>query len=125
MAVTYEWDVQSIDVIAEHGAQEHVVYRVVWKCTATDGERTKDMIGVQELPVSNIGPDFVPYEDVTKEQILEWVKVWLNVPAIEASILPNTYTRSFLPDATPQTNTTSSSVVPEMPGDFVAGDPGL
>lgn len=122
MAVTYEWDVQSIDVIEEHGDQEHVICRVVWKCTATSGDKTREIIGVQELNVDNLSPDFVPFDQVTKEQILEWTKVWLNVPAIEKSLIPNTYTKSFLPDPAPTTTPTTSD--PIIVEEFTPGDPG-
>lgn len=98
MAVTYEWSIETIDVIRQHNDHENVVTKVVWKCTAVDGEHTKSMIGVQNLPVNNIGPGFTPYEDVTADQILEWTKVFLNVPAIEAGLIPNTFTRSFTSD---------------------------
>ncbi len=98
MAVTYEWDLESIDVIRQHGDYQNVVAKVVWKCTAIDGEHTKSMIGVQSLNVNNLGPDFTSYESITKEQILEWTKVYLNVPAIEANLIPNTFTRSFTND---------------------------
>jgi len=96
MAITYEWDIQSIDVISEYNESTNVVSRVVWKCTGTDGTNTKEMTGVQDLNISNIDPNnFVPYETVTKEQLIEWVKVWVNVPAVERSLIPNTYTRHF------------------------------
>ena len=57
MAVTYEWDINSIDVIRQHGEYENVVAKVVWKCTAVDGDYSKEMIGVQELNVNNLGVD--------------------------------------------------------------------
>lgn len=96
MAITYEWDIQSIDVISEYKETTDVVSRVVWKCTGSDGTYTKEMTGVQDLNISNIDPNnFVPYETVTKEQLIEWVKVWVNVPAVERSLIPNTYTRHF------------------------------
>jgi hypothetical protein len=123
MSVTYEWDVESIDVVEALGDAAHVVCRVVWKCTATDGEKSKSMIGVQDLNIDNIGDTFIPYDELTKEQILEWTKVWLNVPAIEKSILPNVYTKSFAPDTTPlpETSSTGETVVVEP---IVPGDPG-
>ena len=73
MAITYEWDIQSIDVISEYNESTDVVSRVVWKCTGSDGTNTKEMTGVQDLNISNIDPNnFVPYETVTKEQLIEW-----------------------------------------------------
>jgi hypothetical protein len=103
MAITYEWDIQSIDVIPAYNEQEHVVSRVVWKVTATDSVSgaTKDMTGVQDLNINNHDGDFVPYEDVTKEMLLDWIKIWLNVPVIERGLIPTTYTRSFQADPTP------------------------
>jgi hypothetical protein len=96
MAITYTWDVQSIDVISEYNTNTNVVSRVVWKCTADDGTNTKEMTGVQDLNISNLDPEsFVPYESVTKEQLVEWVKVWVNVPAVERSLIPNVFTHHY------------------------------
>jgi hypothetical protein len=117
MAVTYEWDINSIDVIRQHGEYENVVAKVVWKCTAVDGSNTKEMIGVQELNVNNLGSEFTSYEEITKEQILEWTKVFLNVPAIERSIIPNTFTRSFLADPDEVTPPKSPTTPTPMPAE--------
>jgi hypothetical protein len=118
MAITYEWDLNSMDVIRQHNDFQNVVCRVVWKCTAIDGENRKEMIGVQDLATHNLGPDFTPYEELTKEQILTWTKVFLNVPAIEQSLVPNTFTHSFLPDANEVTPPKSPEAAPDpVPGE--------
>jgi hypothetical protein len=110
MAITYTWDVQSIDVISEYNTNTNVVSRVVWNCTADDGTNQKQMTGVQDLNIANIDPEsFVPYESVTKEQILEWVKVWVNVPAVERSLIPNTFTQHFTSDPTGGISTGTNS----------------
>ena len=95
MATTYTWSLQNVDLLDSHEGNEDVVYRVVWQCTATsDSGKTKSQMGVVELDIDNI-TDFRPADQVTKEQIIEWVKSKVAVTVIENSLMPNIKTLSF------------------------------
>lgn len=97
MTVTYKWDIQTVDIIPEHNGLENVVYRVVWKCTAsTDDGYSKSTEGVVELDINNIDSDnFSSIEAVSKDTILEWVKQKVWVESIERQLVPKVVTVSF------------------------------
>ena len=100
MATTYTWSLQNVDLLDSHEGNEDVVYRVVWQCTATsDSGKTKSQMGVVELDIDNI-TDFRPADQVTKEQIIEWVKSKVAVTVIENSLMPNIKTLSFADSTT-------------------------
>jgi hypothetical protein len=104
MATTYTWDIENVDLIDNHEGNENVVFRVVWKCTATsDTGRTKDQVGVVELNPNVSSEDFIPVEQVTKQNIIDWVKSTVAVSVIERDLNPGVTTITFM-------NTTGTNV---------------
>ena len=97
MATTYTWDIENVDLISSHNGNENVVFRVTWKCTADDGEgNSKYQVGVVELD-PNVSPeDFVSIDNVSKQDIIDWVKNTVAVTAIERDLMPNVTTISFV-----------------------------
>jgi hypothetical protein len=95
MATTFTWDVQNVDLLDSHNGNENVVFRVVWQCTATNGDKTKSQVGVVELDVNNTSTNFVSVEEVTKEMIIDWVKSKVAVKVVEDSLMPNVRTLTF------------------------------
>lgn len=96
MATTYTWDIENVDLIDNHGGNENVVYRVVWKCTAVaDNGKEKSQIGVVELNPEVSPENFIPVESVTKQNIIDWVKQTVAVAVIERDLNPNVTTISF------------------------------
>ncbi len=104
MATTYTWDIENVDLLNSHGGNENVVFRVVWKCTATgDSGSEKSQIGVVELN-PNVDPEnFIPVESVTKQNIIDWVKSTVAVAVIERDLNPDVTTITF-------SNTTGTTV---------------
>lgn len=95
MATTFTWDVQNVELLPSHNGNEDVVYRVVWSCTATtDAGDKKEQIGVIELDLDAPG-DFIPASEVTKQNIIDWVKAKVHVQVIEQGLTP-TKTVTFL-----------------------------
>lgn len=104
MATTYDWDIETVDLLDSHGGNENVVFRVVWKCTATgDNGNSKSQIGVVELD-PNVAPEnFISAENVTKQNVIDWVKATVAVAVIERDLNPGTTSITFA-------GTTSTSV---------------
>lgn len=96
MATTFTWDIENVDLIDNHGGNENVVFRVVWKCTAVaDNGKEKSQVGVVELN-PNVDPaNFIPVESVTKQNIIDWVKQTVAVAVVERDLNPNVTTISF------------------------------
>ena len=110
MATTYTWDVENVDLIGSHNGNENVVFRVVWKCTAEDDAgNSRNQVGVVELN-PNVSPDdFISVDNVTKQNIIDWVKATVAVSVIERDLMPNVTTISFM--GSTGTNVTLSDAI--------------
>jgi len=103
MTISYKWSVESMDILSSSDGLKDVVRDVQWKVVATKDGVKKDMAAHVRLsaPSSNT---FTDYSDLTKEQVLDWVKSVLDVQAIETS-LANQFVAGFqkkLPWAIPE-----------------------
>jgi hypothetical protein len=102
MAITYTWDVENVDVLPSHNGNENVVFRVVWNCKAEDDEgNSKDQSGVIELDIDSDSDNFIPVDQVTKQNIIDWVKATVAVSVIEKGLIPAVKTISFRDAAEP------------------------
>ena len=110
MATTYTWDIENVDLIGSHNGNENVVFRVTWKCTADDGDgNSKYQVGIVELNPNVDSEVFVSIDNVTKQDIINWVKDTVAVSVIERDLLPNVTTISFMGT----TSTTLAGVIAE------------
>lgn len=97
MAVTYDWGVETIEMYDEYNGLENVVYRVVWKCTATsDTGVVKDQIGVVDLDLPTTSTGYVSIAELPRTQIVDWVKSKVAVSVVEQSLVPHSKTVSFM-----------------------------
>jgi hypothetical protein len=77
---TFNWDCKTVDVYPSSGDNTDVVYNVHWRLTgvsdqldANDNPYSATVIGTQTLSTEEI-VDFVPFEDLTHEQIVTWTQ---------------------------------------------------
>lgn len=92
---TYNWNCKTVDAYPQDGEYTDLVYNVHWIVTGTSDELDSDglaysaaSIGTQTLDVSDV-TDFIPFEDLTNEQVVTWTKGAMGeeqVAAIEAGI---------------------------------------
>jgi hypothetical protein len=73
MAITYAWDVVEMACAPELDDRVNVVTSVKWTATATEGGKSTSVCGNQMIHFNDDRP-FVPYENLTKTQVLTWVK---------------------------------------------------
>lgn len=73
MEVTYEWVIENMACHAQKEGQSDVVMTVAWRLNGTDGENSGTVFGSVNLEYKR-GHDYIPYEDLTKEQVINWVK---------------------------------------------------
>jgi hypothetical protein len=104
MATTYTWDLQQIELISK-GDFNQVVHRCFWKCTATaDNGATKEQFGVVDLDVNNLDSEtFKAFNQLAKEEIVEWVKSVVHTASVENGLHPETVSHSYVEAATPGT----------------------
>lgn len=88
--INYNWDCKTVDVYPSQNDNTDVVYNVHWRVTGEDDKTltTSNSIGTQVLNTESI-TEFIPFEDLTNDQIVEWTKATMGeeqVAAIESGI---------------------------------------
>lgn len=73
MAITNTWSVAQMDAYPEYEGHTDVVFTVHWRMGGTDGEHTSGVYGAVGLTL-DLDADYVPYADLTEEQVIGWVK---------------------------------------------------
>lgn len=77
-----KWTVENMKRTTSEGLVVEVLYRVI----AKEGGIIADHRGKVNLEGDLESPDFVPFEKLTEEQVLGWVKSEVDVPAKEADV---------------------------------------
>ena len=81
-----QWKISSLD----HTLPECCVTTAHWRVSKTDGAATGSVYGTISLPhKDHDAPDFIPYEDLTEAQVIQWVKEEMGanqVAAYEAAV---------------------------------------
>lgn len=73
MAVTYNWLVEQMEAYPEKDSYQNVVFSCHWRCNANEGNFYATSYGTVGVTLDADAP-FTPYEELTKEQVVGWVK---------------------------------------------------
>ena len=80
MAISYTWDVNTVDVYPTDGDYTDVIYNVHWILNATDTQVDAEgnpyvasVYGTQALDTSDLS-DFTDFDSVTADQVQGWVE---------------------------------------------------
>jgi hypothetical protein len=71
---TFIWTVSRLDCYPQAEGQTDVVFTVYWTCAGTDGTYNGSVYSTCSVPAPT--GTFVPYADLTQEQVLGWI--WAN-----------------------------------------------
>lgn len=90
MAITYNWVISAMD---EYPTTDDnltdVVFNVHWRRNATEVVEDKtyfaDIYGSQSVPAPS-AEDFIPYENLTFEQVCGWLEDAMDVEALDAAL---------------------------------------
>lgn len=75
MAITYTWKITNLKKMDEIEGNSNVVVHARWQRTGTDENgNTGDFQGATPLRLPESGSSFAPYEELTEEQVVQWVK---------------------------------------------------
>ena len=99
MAISYSWNVSTVDTYPTHNSQSDVVYNVHWRLTATDdanndadgNPQTASVYGSQAVDTSDLS-SFTAFADLTASNVQGWVETALGtdeVTAMKASLDAN------------------------------------
>lgn len=68
------WKIDSIKCLAQVDDYTDVVYDIAWRVFATEGDHSTSVYGSVTVSFDpDDVTDFVPYEDLTEEEVLGWV----------------------------------------------------
>ena len=80
MAISYNWDVNTVDVYPTDEGQTNVIYNVHWRLNATDTQvdaegnpYTASVYGTQSLDTSDLS-GFINFDSVTSAEVQGWVE---------------------------------------------------
>jgi hypothetical protein len=99
MAISYTWDVSTVDTYPTKDSKSDVVHNVHWRLTATDDTNkdsdgnnwTADVYGSQAVDTSDLS-SFTAFADLTASNVQGWVETALGadeVTAMKASLDAN------------------------------------
>ena len=73
MAITYTWTFGPLDVTLSEDGLSNVVKTVHWRLTGVDGNFSETVYGSEGMD-SPVPANFIDYEDITKEDVQEWIE---------------------------------------------------
>jgi hypothetical protein len=80
MAISYKWNVSTVDVYPTDEGQTNVIYNVHWRLNATDTQvdaegnpYTASVYGTQALDTSDLS-GFIDFDSVTSAEVQGWVE---------------------------------------------------
>jgi hypothetical protein len=88
MANTYDWRINQLDAKIKQDELDEVIYTVHWTFMATDDSEepiTVSSIGTLDVTYDPEG-DFIPYADLTKEDVVSWLEAGLDVDAMKQGL---------------------------------------
>lgn len=86
---TTTWLAEQLACYPTVDTYQNVVFSVAWRVNAVDGEHSATAYGTQSLGPADADTTFTPYEDLTQEQVVGWVKDAMGadqVASIEANL---------------------------------------
>ena len=89
MAISYAWDVKTVDTYPTKDSKSDVVYNVHWRLTATDDTNndaegnslTATVYGSQTLDTSDLS-SFTEFADLTASDVQGWVEAALTADTV-------------------------------------------
>ena len=89
MAISYEWDVSTVDTYPTKDSKSDVVHNVHWRLTATDDTNkdsegnnwTADAYGSQAVDTSDLS-SFKAFADLTASDVQGWVETALGADKV-------------------------------------------
>ena len=88
MANTYSWRINALDAKIHENDLDNVIYTVHWSFIGQDDSEKPVMassigtLGVQYNPEE----PFIPYSDLTKEDVVKWLEAGLDVNSMKESL---------------------------------------
>ena len=90
MAISYEWDVNTVDVYPTDEGHSNVIYNVHWILNATDTQvdaegnpYTASVYGTQNLDTSDLS-GFINFDSVTSAEVQGWTESAMGTEKVQS-----------------------------------------
>ena len=90
MAISYNWNVSTVDVYPTDEGHSNVIYNVHWRLNATDTQvdaegnpYTASVYGTQSLDTSDLS-NFTNFDSVTSSQVQGWVESAMGAEEVQS-----------------------------------------
>jgi hypothetical protein len=83
MTITNTWAIVQLECYPEYEGDTNVVFTVHWTLNSTNGTYTSSVYGSIGVALDADG-DFTPFADLTKAQVIGWVKAALGEEQVAA-----------------------------------------
>ncbi len=85
MATQYTWTISALNCLPQLGDMTDYCITSHWRCTGDDGEgHSGQVYSTVNFTVDPDKPNFVPFEDITEEQAIEWTQQALGEEQVAA-----------------------------------------
>jgi len=88
MANTYTWKINRLDAKIHEKGLDNVIYTIHWSYFATDD--SEQLIQVSIIGTLNVqyneGDPFIPYADLTKDEVIGWLDAGLDVEGMKINL---------------------------------------
>ena len=82
MATEFKWTISTLERKLDDG----FVFTAHWNCRASDGDFSASSYGTAGFTQNPEAADYIPYEQLTEEQVLAWVWESVDKDATEAAL---------------------------------------
>jgi hypothetical protein len=90
MSISYQWNVNTVDVYPTDEGHSNVIYLVHWRLNATDTEvdpegnpYTASVYGTQSLDTSDLS-GFIDFDSVTAAEVQGWVETAMGEEEVQS-----------------------------------------
>jgi len=122
MATQFTWTINQLNCLAHSEGLQDVINVIHWTYNATDVDETgkewfASMYGTANVEQPN-PQNFIPYADVTEEQVISWLEIVLPVADMQASLVQNIELQKHPIEVTlplPWASTTTTTTTTQAP----------
>lgn len=86
--IKFDWIISAMECKVKEDDLSDVVIVVHWRYNAVSEEYFADTYGATVVPMPS-GDNFIPYNNLTKEQVVSWLEAILDVPAMQLQLEAN------------------------------------
>jgi hypothetical protein len=72
MNITQYWQIEQLEIFENYHEFENVVAAVQWTCHMVSTDAVSTNCGWSHLPLPTNNENFIPYHELTPEQVLTW-----------------------------------------------------